>query len=526
MGDKKGQSIDKIVRHWSKPMEKKKAKTVVREIDRLKKIVADQEKIIEKLTVDNLFLKTLFDGIDEEIMVIDADYKVLNVNRSFLERHGIHKKEAIGKRCFEVTYHAEKPCDQENGLCPLKKAMQTGKRVEVTHRRDYGKFGTKEMIRIMYPLIIGNNELKYFIEISRDVTEYQRLIRKLQASEKKFRTILDTATDAILSIDENQKIVLFNNAAQRIFGYTRKEILGKDLSILIPPQYGDHHRFVKNFLEKRIPRIMGKTLSLTALRKNGEEFHIELGLSYLKMEQGLTFTAIIRDVSEQKKLEENLLRSERLAAVGQAVAHVAHEIKNPLMIIGGFSHQIRNNLDDQKAVQKLDMIYDEISRLEKLVANLGDFTKEYRLVKRTTDINSVIRDVLKIMTEIYKPQEYSFIEEFTPDLEEIACDPDKLKQVFMNIIANGIEAMEGGGRITISTANLADGVEIRISDNGMGIEKDKLLHIFEPFYTTREKGSGLGLSISYKIVEAHKGDIWAQSNPGRGATFVIRLPHE
>lgn len=507
-------------------MEKKQEKPVSRELDRLKKMVAEQMEVIETLKVDNLFLETLFDGIDEEIMVLDADYRVLNVNRSFLERHGIEREEAVGKKCYEVTYGSEKSCGQEKLLCPLKRAVQTGKRVEVTHRRDDGKSGIKEMIRIMYPLIVGDGEIKYFIEISRDVTEYRRLIQKLQASEKKFRTILDTATDAILSTDENQKIVLFNNAAERIFGYTRKEILGKDLNALVPSQYGDHRRFVKHFLEKGVPKIMGKTLSLTALRKNGEEFPIELGLSYLKMDQGITFTAIIRDVSEQKKLEENLLRSERLAAVGQAVAHVAHEIKNPLMIIGGFSHQIRNNLDDQKAVQKLDMIYDEISRLEKLVANLGDFTKEYRLVKRATDINSVIRDVLKIMAEIYQPKKYSFREELSSDLGEIPCDPDKLKQVFMNIIANGIEAMQEGGNITISTANLPGAVEIRISDNGIGIAKDNLLHIFEPFYTTREKGSGLGLSISYKIVEAHKGDIWAQSSPGEGSTFIIRLPYE
>ena len=507
-------------------MEKKQEKPVSREVDRLKKRAAEQREIIEKLKVDNLFLETLFDGIDEEIMVLDADYRVLNVNRSFLERHGIGKEEAIGKKCYEVTYGAEKPCNKQNRLCPLKRAAQTGKRVEVTHRQDNGKSGTKEMIRIMYPLLMGDGEIKYFIEISRDVTEYRKLIQKLQASEKKFRTILDTATDAILSINEDQKIVLFNNAAERIFGYTRKEILGKDLNALVPTQYGDHRRFVKHFLEKRVPKVMGKTLSLTALRKNGEEFPIELGLSYLKMDQGVTFTAIIRDVSEQKKLEENLLRSERLAAVGQAVAHVAHEIKNPLMIIGGFSHQIRNNLDDRKAVQKLDMIYDEISRLEKLVANLGDFTKEYRLVKRATDINSVIRDVLKIMVGIYQPEKYLFREQLSSNLEEIPCDPDKLKQVFMNIIANGIEAMEKGGDITISTISLPGGVEIRISDSGIGIEKDKLLHIFEPFYTTREKGSGLGLSISYKIVEAHRGDIWAQSDPGEGATFVIRLPYE
>jgi signal transduction histidine kinase len=223
-------------------------------------------------------------------------------------------------------------------------------------------------------------------------------------------------------------------------------------------------------------------------------------------------------------LERKLLQSERLAAVGKAVAHVAHEIKNPLMIIGGFSHQIRESLADYKAIRKLDMILDEVSRLEKLVANLGDFTKEYRLVKRPADINSVIRDVLKIMGELYSSEKYYLTADLASDMQEINCDPDKLKQVFMNIIANGIEAMENGGKIKINSEQSSHGVEIRITDEGIGISEEDLLHIFEPFYTTRERGSGLGLSISYKIVEAHKGEISAISMRGEGTTFVIRLP--
>ncbi|MFZ0447751.1 MAG: PAS domain S-box protein [Desulfatiglandaceae bacterium] len=504
----------------------KKETELTGEVGNLKKTLARQEKLIEGLKMDNLFLETLFDGINEEIMVIDPDYRVLNVNRVFLDHYGLLKEKTIGNKCYKIASQSGSTCHyHQTPLCPLKRAKETGKRVEVTHRLDEAGSEFKEMIRIMYPLVVEDGKREYFIEISRDVTDYQKLIRRLQASEKKFRAILDTATDAVLSIDENQKIVLFNNAATRIFGYQRKEILGKNLNLLIPSQYGDHRRFVKRFLEKRVPNIMGKSLSLTALRKNGEQFPIELGLSYLEMDRGVTFTAIVRDVSEQKRLEKNLLRSERLAAVGQAVAHVAHEIKNPLMIIGGFSHQIRKNLDDKKAIQKLDMMYDEIGRLENLVANLGDFTREYRLVKRSTDINSVLSDVLKIMAEIYTPEKYVFVEDLAAGHDEISCDPDKLKQVFMNIIANGIQAMDEGGSITIATTNLPDAVEIRISDEGMGIEKENLLHIFEPFYTTRDRGSGLGLAISYKIVEAHKGDIWADSRPGEGATFVIRLPY-
>ncbi|MDY6974331.1 MAG: ATP-binding protein, partial [Thermodesulfobacteriota bacterium] len=213
-----------------------------------------------------------------------------------------------------------------------------------------------------------------------------------------------------------------------------------------------------------------------------------------------------------------------LAAVGQTVAHVAHEIKNPLMIIGGFSYQIKKALTDPKTIQKFEMISDEIARLEKLVANLGDFTKEYELMKRRADVNSVIKDVLRIMVEVYSSERYDFEANLSPDIGEINCDPDKLKQVFTNVITNGIEAMVDGGTINITSKKRLGGIEIHISDNGIGINEEDLLHIFEPFYTTRERGAGLGLSISYKIVEAHKGEIWAVSMPGEGTTFVIKLP--
>ncbi len=494
------------------------------EINRLKESLARKDREIEEMKVGGFFLETMFDGIEEQIMIIDPAYFVKDVNRAFLDQYGMKKEDVLGKKCHVITCGSERPCAFGRQVCPLEKAKETGQMGEVTHNFKTEGGRLKELVRIVYPLAAKGKKPEYFVEISRDVTEYRNLILKLKSSEKKFRTILDTATDAILSIDENHKIVLFNNAAQQIFRYSRSEVLGKNLNRLIPQQYGDHFRFVKRFLEEKTPKIMGKTLPLIALRKGGEEFPIELGLSYYEMKGDITFTAIIRDVSAQKQLEKSLLQSERLAAVGQTVAHVAHEIKNPLMIIGGFSHQIKKSLMEEKSIQKIDMILDEVSRLEKMVADIGDFTKEYTLMKRPADINSVLGDVLKLMGEIYPSEKCSFTVGLSPDLKEINCDPDKLKQVFINIIANGIEAMEDGGTITISTGEWSRGVEVRISDEGIGICEEDLDHIFEPFYTTRERGSGLGLSISYKIVAAHKGELSAESMLGQGTTFVIRLP--
>ena len=478
----------------------------------------------EKMRDRHLFFEALFNGIQEEIMVIDHNFIVQDVNEIFLEHNNLTREKVLGKKCHDIVCQSDGLCEFDTQSCILKETKKTGQRAEVTYSLQQEDGRSKVLTRTIYQISADGEAPKYFVEVSRDVTDYQNLVRKFRASEKKFRAILNTATDAILSIDDDHRIVLFNDAAQRIFGYSRDEVLGKNLNMLIPPQYGDHYALVRRFLETKDPKVIEKALSIKALKRDGEEFPIALGLSYHEMEGSITFTAIIRNVSEQKKLEKKLLQSERLAAVGEAVAHVAHEIKNPLMIIGGFSHQIKKSLLDDKAVQKVDMILDEVSRLEKLVANLGDFTKEYKLMRRPADVNSVIQDVLKIMGEIYSPEKYEFNAHLNSNLGEINCDPDKLKQVFMNVIANGIEAMESGGTITIETEKWSHGIEIHISDEGIGISDEDLLHIFEPFFTTRERGSGLGLCISYKIVEAHKGEIWADSMPGAGTTFVIRLP--
>ena len=494
------------------------------EIQRLKNLLTRKNREIKQLKKINLSLSSIYDGISEEIMVIDQDFSITDVNRAFLEKCGLNKKDVIGVKCNELKQRRWVPCLSENCTCPADQAASTGKAVEMTHSYEDEKGEIHEHITIMYPLKPDDEEIKYFLEITRDVSEYKHLILRLQRSEKRFKAILDTATDAIISIDEDHKIILFNNAAQKIFGYSGHEAIGKDLSIIIPPGFGRHKNHLNRFLEKRDSGIIGKTISLKAIRKNGEIFPVELSLSVLEMGGKSTFTAIIRDVTEQRLLESKMLQSERLAAVGQAVAHVAHEIKNPLMIIGGFSNQIKSSLDTEKDLNKIGMVLDEVTRLERLVANLGNFTKEYRLVMRSADINSVIGDVVKIMAGFYPSEKYEFTIDLCDELNEITCDPDKLKQVFINIISNGLEAMQDGGTITISTEKIPDGVEIKINDRGTGIPAEELKNIFEPFYTTREEGSGLGLAISYKLIQAHGGDIWAQSTPGKGTTFIIQLP--
>lgn len=497
---------------------------IAKEIERLKNKLTNKNKEIRRLKTVNLFMESLFNGISEEIMVMDNDLIINEVNRAFLDKCGLKKAGVLGRKCNEIRERPWAPCASK-GICPAERAAKSGEMAEVSHTYWDSKNGeTREFITIVYPLKDEGEEIRYFLEISREITELRQLILKLQRSEKRLKAILDTATDGIISIDGNHKIMLYNNAAQRIFSYSAKEVMGKDLGFLIPNMYGSQNKYIKKLLKNKDSDVIEKPISLNGVRKGGEVFPVEISLSFMEMEDRVTITAIIRDTTEQQKMKTKMLQSERLAAVGQAVARVTHEIKNPLMIIGGFSSQIRSHIENEKDRHKLDMVLDEVQRLERVVAELGDFTKGYTLIKRPANINSVIKDVIQIMKGTCSKDKYKFKKELSDQIDEIECDPDKLKQVFINIISNGLEAMEDGGTISISTEKIPTGVEIRINDEGIGIEAEQLQNIFEPFYTTRKHGSGLGLTITYKLIEAHNGDIWAISTPGKGTTFSIQIP--
>lgn len=475
--------------------------------------------------VTDLVLKTLFEGIQEEIMVVDADFVIRDANLSFLRRLRLPKEQVMGRKCYEVAsgFCSERACRTD--ACHLERARKSGQRVEVVNRVfDTRRERMREIVRLVYPVRGQGGIPRYFVQITRDETARRQLIRRVKASQKNFRIILETAMDAIVSFDADQRIIHFNDAACRLFGYSRREVLGKEIGLLIPPQHAEDYPELKRFLSTKKSKHLRRPLSLSAFRKGGEAFPVEMGISYQLIDNEPTYTAILRDVSEKMQMEKRLLQNERLAAVGQTVAQVAHEIKNPLMIIGGFSRQIRKTLSDEKAVRKLDLIFEEIGRLERLVADLGDFTKQYRLVKRPTDINSMLTEVVGVMSALHPPGKFQFVLEGESGPLTIVCDPDKVKQVFLNVVGNGLEAMEQGGTLKISARRDRRGVRVEISDSGRGISDRDLAMIFEPFFTTRDKGSGLGLSICFKLVEAHGGEISASSHPGQGTTFSIFLP--
>ncbi|MFZ5448815.1 MAG: two-component system sensor histidine kinase NtrB [Thermodesulfobacteriota bacterium] len=353
-------------------------------------------------------------------------------------------------------------------------------------------------------------------------------LQELRQKQEINSGIINSATDAIITINEDHIIVGFNRGAEQMFGYTREEALGQDLTIVIPPPYKTEHRgYVRRYVATRQARMIGKHVRLNALRRNGSEFPMSISFSVAEIRDNLYFTGIIRDITEYKEMEERVLQSERLAAVGNTVTHIAHEIKNPLQVIGGFARQLLKtpNLDD-KATRKLSIIAEEVSHLEEMVAEMRDFVRRPPAQKRLGQIEAVLREALNLFHDTFEEHRVTVRQVEETSLPQVIFDPRQMRQVFINLFKNALEAMPQGGEITISSRVWENNIEISIADTGEGMPPEVAGNIFQPYFTTKEKGTGLGLAICQSIIREHGGAISVNSVLGQGTAFTIQLPLE
>ena len=356
------------------------------------------------------------------------------------------------------------------------------------------------------------------------VCQLQELRQKQEINSR----IINSATDAIITINEDHVIFGYNRGAEQMFGYTRQEALGQDLTIIIPPPYKAEHRdYVRRYVATREARMIGKHARLNALRRDGREFPISISFSVAEIRDNLYFTGIIRDITEYKEMEDRVLHTERLAAVGNTMTHIAHEIKNPLLIIGGFARQLLKvpGLDD-KSRHKLSIIAEEVSQLEAMVAEMREFVRRPPARKVPGQIGDALATALELFRDTFKEHRVTVRRVEETPLPPIAFDPQQVHQVLINLFQNALEAMPGGGEITITSRVKGANAEISVSDTGVGLAPELAANIFQPYFTTKEKGTGLGLAICQSIIAEHGGTISVASAPGRGTTFTIQLPLE
>jgi len=360
--------------------------------------------------------------------------------------------------------------------------------------------------------------------VNRHKLEHEFLLAKKTAEQAK-QSIVELASDAIILANQSTKIIAWNKGAEALFGYTEREAVGQEMEILFPEQHRETHRRGLERLRAAGPSMaIGRMVELSGLRKDGAEFPAEVSLNCWQTNGEYYWSAIIRDLTERKKTQELLLNSEKLSIAGQLAAGIAHEIRNPLTAIKGF-HQLMKSESNGKPYY-FDILSDEMNRIELILNELLLLAKPQAMKLKQAEVRGLLEQVCALMEPQVHLHNIEVEVKCEPDVPRfIPCDENQIKQILINFLKNAIEAMPNGGQIQI-TVHLhgEDRIRLRIIDQGEGIPEDKLKKIGEPFYTTKEKGTGLGFMVCRKIVEDHRGTLTISSKVNEGTTVEVVLP--
>jgi two-component system sensor histidine kinase HydH len=327
----------------------------------------------------------------------------------------------------------------------------------------------------------------------------------------------------LVATDARKRVAVFNQVAESVLRVSAASAIGSPAQHVLPATLWAQIEAVDALpaaiLEKEADCML----------PGGRVIPLEIGAGRLADEGGRYLGSILlfKDLSEIRTLRNEIARNQRLATVGRLAAGVAHEIRNPLSSIKGFATYFRERFreNDQDA-RTASILIQEVDRLNRVVGQLLEFSRPVDILPRPVRPERLIADIAKLVEPQARAKGVTIAVENPNDMPEVLLDADRLHQVLLNLFLNGIEAMDRGGVLTVQVAEAAEGrrLEIRVSDTGSGIRPEDLPHIFEPYYTTKPGGTGLGLAIAHNIIEAMAGEIGAQSCPGTGTTFTLKIP--
>lgn len=478
------------------------------------------------------FTDLILDNISEWIVISDKDYRIVYMNRAAREAYG----EGVGEKCFKVYQGYDEPCHHRGWPCSHLEIIDKGRKEYSYTARDLrGRW----LEVLAFPLK-GAEDTPLVIEIVRDVTEkveaeeklreysrkleqaFEERTRELREVEAKFRGLYDSIMDGILCNDLSGRILDCNRAFEEMVGYTLEELRGMRWQDITPKEYLELEEGI--IKEEMIRKGRSGYVVKEYIRKDGSRIPIEVTGSIVKGGEGKpdVVWCIVRDISERRRLEKALLESERMAAVGSLAAQVGHDLRNPLTSISNAAYYLEMKLKnaDAKVKRMIEIILKEVEYADKILRDLLDFSKPIEPQPVPISIVDVLEDAL---ASVDKPPKIELERIYRPS-PEIPLDPDMLKRAFSNIIHNAYEAMPEGGRLTVEVEALQDMVKVSFQDTGHGISEEAIGKIFQPLYTTKAKGLGLGLAAAKRIIEAHKGEITVESRPGHGSKFTVKIP--
>jgi PAS domain S-box-containing protein len=482
----------------------------------------------------------VFDSLSFPTLVLTPDMIIVSANEGFLKKTGLSHEQVIGRTCQDVFsqyfYSNDLPCLYSSERCPLKQTIDTGKGTSVVRKVQGPNGAEKWEDRVFSPILDKDGKVLYVMESVRDVTRFKNLEKMYSGVQELLHRVVHSSASAIVAANIKGKIVLFNQAAENLFGYAAHEADSINIRDVYPP--GMAREIMKMLRDENIGgRGKLHLTQATIIRKNGERIPVEMTAAIIYEDnKEVASMGIFNDLRErlavEKKLQEaqaQLVQSEKLASLGRLAAGVAHEINNPLTSILLFGNIMLERFEkDNPQAKSLKYVLEDAERCRDIIRGLLAYSRQSSPSKTVFSVNSLVEESFNLIRDQKMFMNVQVIRDMSPDPVLINADKNQLSQVMVNLIINAIDAMENEGILTCRTFvdPKTSMVCIELSDTGCGIPEANLSKVFDPFFTTKEpgKGTGLGLSMAYGIVNENRGRIFIKETGPKGTTFRLELP--
>lgn len=504
--------------------------TARKQADRAIQELENKKILEEELRKERNQLQLILDSLPDGIIVVDGDNNLELANTRFEEMTGLDPRSLVKdgefRDHFQVrTEWADEPVPES----PISHVRKTGEPVQFIHLKS-GNGADEEYFRIIItPFFDKEGHLRRIVETVRPITEIIQQRRLIDESEDRFRRFIENARDMITIKDVQGRYQVINKSAASLFGLTPMDYIGRTDNEILPKELADIlTRKDQEVLERKEYLEDKATLNVGGRIRYLDIVHFPL-FDYKGDLTGIC--SISRDATEEYQLQKMLIESEKMAAVGKLAASVAHEINNPLTGILSFAEELKMDTmerdKDDPIIHDYDTIIREAIRCREIVLRLLDYARVEQSRRQSMNINTAIEHSIKLVSKQVLFQDVEFDIDLADDLPEVSCDPMQMQQVFLNLIINAGEAINGVGKISLSSRLSDDGrfVEGQVTDSGTGVSPDVIDRIFEPFFSTKgSKGTGQGLSIVKAIINQQGGSIEVNNQIEQGASFKVSVP--
>lgn len=459
-------------------------------------------------------IDSLMNLTSDGIVIVDIHGTVLEVNKKFEELHGWTRDEVIGK-VLPMTPDAYK----EDALRLYQSLIEGGPSKDfeaLKLRKDGSSFYANVTVS---PLKDQNGTVIAFVGMERDISERKKVEDDLLERERQVRKLLKLNPEPIV-LHRDGLVQLVNDACCKLFGGTSsEEFIGRSIYDFFCP--GDHDLIISKIQEVMQSDAYSDFVERRMRKLDGTMIEVEISSIYVHRNMEFpVIQSVIRDLTERKKSEEAIIRSEKLSLIGQLAAGIAHDIRNPLTSLKGFVHLLK-----AKNTDYVDVMLEELEHINYVVNEFMTLAKPHLNYYMESEIQELVKSVIGFLqphAHLYNVQIQMHTDD---DIPVISCIPDQIKQVLINILKNAIESMAAGGIIQLSIRHRPHlGLVISVEDQGIGISEDKLSQLGEPFFTTKANGTGLGLMVCKRIIEGHGGKLSIRSKIHQGTTVEIELP--